>query len=139
MRAIFVDANPSLAAVTEKLLRPGDMPVAINRDPDIKAADLPRLLAGHPIAIDDHTHFPTDIVRECKDLKHVVFLGTGPRSYMNPEELAELGVEVHIIKGYGDTAAAFAAVPGAALFHGAHNRHELTFCRLGPGAGGGAA
>jgi len=106
MRAIFVDANPSLAAVTERLLRPDDMPVAINRDPDVKPADLPKLLAGHPIAIDDHTHFPTDVVRECKDLKHVVFLGTGPRSYMNPEELAELGVEVHIIKGYGDTAVA---------------------------------
>jgi 23S rRNA (cytidine2498-2'-O)-methyltransferase len=29
-----------------------------------------------------------------------------------------------------DTAAAFAAIPGALLFHGAHNRHELTFCRL---------
>ena len=106
MRAIFVDANPSLAAVTERLLRPDDMPVAINRDPDIKPADLPRLLAGCPIAIDDHTHFPTDIVRRCPDLKHVVFLGTGPRSYMNPEELAELGVQVHTIKGYGDTAVA---------------------------------
>ncbi|GAA0568274.1 NAD(P)-dependent oxidoreductase [Craurococcus roseus] len=106
MRAIFVDANPSLAAVTERLMRPGDPPVAINRDPDIKATDLPALLAGHPIAIDDHTHFPTDVVRECRDLKHVVFLGTGPRSYMNPEELAELGVRVHTIKGYGDTAVA---------------------------------
>ena len=106
MRAIFVDANPSLAAVTERLLRPDDMPVTINRDPDIKAAGLPKLLAGHSIAIDDHTHFPTDIVRECRDLKHVVFLGTGPRSYMNPEELAALGVQVHTIKGYGDTAVA---------------------------------
>ena len=106
MRAIFVDANPSLAAVTERLMRPGDLPVTINRDPDIKPSDLPGLLAGQPIAIDDHTHFPTDIVRECKDLRHVVFLGTGPRSYMNPEELAGLGVQVHIIKGYGDTAVA---------------------------------
>ena len=106
MRAIFVDANPSLAAVTERLLRPGDPPVAINRDPDIKPADLPALLAGCPVAIDDHTHFPTDVVRGCKDLKHVVFLGTGPRSYMNPEELADLGVTVHTIKGYGDTAVA---------------------------------
>jgi D-3-phosphoglycerate dehydrogenase len=106
MRAIFVDANPSLAAVTERLMRPGDPPVAINRDPDIKPADLPALLAGCPVAIDDHTHFPTDVVRECKDLKHVVFLGTGPRSYMNPEELADLGVQVHTIKGYGDTAVA---------------------------------
>lgn len=30
-----------------------------------------------------------------------------------------------------DTAAEFAAIPGAVLFHGAHNRHELTFARLG--------
>jgi D-3-phosphoglycerate dehydrogenase len=106
MRAIFVDANPSLAAVAERLLRPGDPPVAINRDPDIKPADLPELLAGCPVAIDDHTPFPTDVVRRCPDLKHVVFLGTGPRSYMDPEELAGLGVKVHTIKGYGDTAVA---------------------------------
>ncbi|KAA2213456.1 SAM-dependent methyltransferase [Teichococcus oryzae] len=29
-----------------------------------------------------------------------------------------------------DTAAAFAAIPGARLFHGAHNKHELMFCLL---------
>src|SRR5258708_10498610 len=29
---------------------------------------------------------------------------------MNPEELAELGIEVHLIKGYGDTAVAECAV-----------------------------
>jgi 23S rRNA (cytidine2498-2'-O)-methyltransferase len=28
------------------------------------------------------------------------------------------------------TAEAFAAIPGAVLFHGAHNKHELTFARL---------
>lgn len=32
-----------------------------------------------------------------------------------------------------DTAAAFAAIPGAVLFHGAHNKHELMFARLAPG------
>jgi 23S rRNA (cytidine2498-2'-O)-methyltransferase len=31
-----------------------------------------------------------------------------------------------------DAAAAFAAIPGAQLYHGAHNRHELTFLRIGP-------
>ena len=40
----------------------------------------------------------------------MVFLGTGARSYMNPEELAELGIEVHLIKGYGDTAVAECAI-----------------------------
>ena len=29
-----------------------------------------------------------------------------------------------------EVAAEFAAIPGAVLFHGAHNRHELTFARL---------
>lgn len=106
MRAMFVDADPAAAAVTQRLLRPDDPPVAINRDPDIAPADLPRLLAGHAIAIDDHTPFPTDIIRQCPDLRHVVFLGTGARSYMHPEELAGLGVEVHTIRGYGDTAVA---------------------------------
>ena len=106
MRALFVDANDSLAEVTERLGRPGDPAVVINRDPDITSADLPKLLAGYEIAIDDHTQFPTEIVKQCKDLKHIVFLGTGARSYMNPEELEALGVTVHIIKGYGDTAVA---------------------------------
>jgi D-3-phosphoglycerate dehydrogenase len=54
----------------------------------------------------DHTALPTEVARQCKGLKHVVFLGTGARSYMNPEELAELGIDVHLIKGYGDTAVA---------------------------------
>jgi D-3-phosphoglycerate dehydrogenase len=53
---------------------------------------------------------PTDIARRCAGLKHVVFLGTGARSYMNPEELAELGISVHLIKGYGDTAVAECAI-----------------------------
>lgn len=107
MRAIFVDANPSLATVTETLLRQDDPPVAINRNPDITPADLPGLLKGHAIAIDDHTQFPVEIVKQCPDLRHIVFLGTGARSYMDPEALAaECGVEVHIIKGYGDTAVA---------------------------------
>jgi D-3-phosphoglycerate dehydrogenase len=40
----------------------------------------------------------------------VVFLGTGARSYMNPEELSQLGISVHLIRGYGDTAVAEATI-----------------------------
>jgi len=46
------------------------------------------------------------VMRACKDLKHIIFLGTGARSYMHPEELSDIGIKVHIIKGYGDTAVA---------------------------------
>ncbi len=110
MRGVFVDANESLAVILERLTKPGDPPVRIHRDPDIASDRLPKVLDGAEIAIVDHTALPTAIARNCAGLKHVVFLGTGARSYMNPEELAELGIEVHLIKGYGDTAVAESTV-----------------------------
>src|ERR1700760_4719924 len=110
MRGVFVDANESLAVIFERLTKPGDPPMRIHRDPDIISDQYPGILDGAEIAIVDHTALPTDIARKCTGLKHVVFLGTGARSYMNPEELAELGIEVHLIKGYGDTAVAECAI-----------------------------
>ncbi len=110
MRGVFVDANESLAVIFERLEEPGDPKVRIHRDPDVSPEQLPGVLDGAEIAIVDHTALPTDIARKCTGLKHVVFLGTGARSYMNPEQLAELGIAVHLIRGYGDTAVAESAV-----------------------------
>ncbi|MBO1076223.1 NAD(P)-dependent oxidoreductase [Roseomonas marmotae] len=106
MRAVFVDANPTLGAVAERLRRADDVALQVNLQPDIKPPAIPAAMGDAEIAIIDHTYLPTDIARQCAGLKHVVFLGTGARSYMSPEELAGLGIEVHIIKGYGDTAVA---------------------------------
>jgi D-3-phosphoglycerate dehydrogenase len=110
VRGVFVDANEALAVIFERLAKPGDIAVRIHRDPDVKPEQLPGVLDGAEIAVVDHTALPTDIARQCAGLKHVVFLGTGARSYMNPEELAELGIAVHLIRGYGDTAVAEAAI-----------------------------
>ncbi len=110
MRGVFVDANESLAVICERLEKPGDPKVRINRNADITPDQYPKILDGAEIAIVDHTALPTDIAKQCRGLKHVVFLGTGARSYMNPEELGELGIEVHLIKGYGDTAVAESAI-----------------------------
>ena len=110
MRGVFVDANGSLADIFERQNKTGDPAVRVNRDGDITAEQIPALLDGAEIIIIDHTPLPTDVARRCNGLKHVVFLGTGARSYMNPEELGELGIEVHLIKGYGDTAVAECAI-----------------------------
>jgi D-3-phosphoglycerate dehydrogenase len=110
VRGVFVDANESLAVIFERLAKPGDPPVTIHRDPDITSDQYPGILDGAEIAIVDHTALPTEVARKCSGLKHVVFLGTGARSYINPEELAELGISVHLIKGYGDTAVAECAI-----------------------------
>jgi D-3-phosphoglycerate dehydrogenase len=106
MRAVFVDANESLAAVADRLLKQDGIQFIVNRQPDIVPDALPALLAGAEIALVDHTALPTAVARRCPNLRHVVFLGTGARSYMNPEELVGLGIVVHTIKGYGDTAVA---------------------------------
>jgi D-3-phosphoglycerate dehydrogenase len=110
VRGVFVDANGSLADIFERQRKSGDPSVRINRNPDIKSEDMPALLDGAETVVIDHTALPTDIAKRCTGLKHVVFLGTGARSYMNPEELAELGITVHLIKGYGDTAVAECAI-----------------------------
>src|SRR6201990_2531736 len=110
VRGVFVDANGSLADIFERQNVAGDPPVRVNRNADISAAQMPALLDGAEIIIIDHTPLPTAIAKKCAGLKHVVFLGTGARSYMNPDELAELGITVHLIKGYGDTAVAECAI-----------------------------
>jgi D-3-phosphoglycerate dehydrogenase / 2-oxoglutarate reductase len=110
VRGVFVDANGSLADIFERQNKPGDPAVHVNRNADIKSEDMPALLDGAEIVVIDHTSLPTEVAKRCNGLKHVVFLGTGARSYMNPEELAELGIEVHLIKGYGDTAVAECAI-----------------------------
>ena len=110
MRGVFIDANGSLATIFERQTVAGDPAVKVNRNADITADEIPAALGGAEIIIIDHTPLPTEIAKKCAGLKHVVFLGTGARSYMNPEELAELGITVHLIKGYGDTAVAECAI-----------------------------
>lgn len=110
MKGLFLDAVDDLATVFHNVSRPGDPPMTVHQQGDISPEELPRLLAGYEFCFDDHTQMPTDAMRQCTGLKHIIFLGTGARSYMNPEELADLGIKVHIIKGYGDTAVAEHAI-----------------------------
>ncbi len=110
LRAVFVDANDTLAAVAERLMKSDDPEIVINRQPMITPPELPGVLGDAQTVIIDHTHLPLDIALACKALKHVVFLGTGPRSYMDVDALAEKGISVHIVKGYGDTAVAECAI-----------------------------
>ena len=46
MRAVFVDANATLAGVTEQLHRADDFGLTIYRNPDVKPDELPNMLGG---------------------------------------------------------------------------------------------
>jgi D-3-phosphoglycerate dehydrogenase len=106
MKGLFLDAVDDLADVYRRVARPDDLPVDVNEQEEVPPEDLPRLLAGYDFVLDDHSRMPTEAMRACTSLRHIIFLGTGARSYMNPEELGALGIQVHIIKGYGDIAVA---------------------------------
>ena len=110
MKGLFLDASGELADVYHAVVRDSDPPVILNRQAQVPAEALPGLLAGYDFALNDHTHMPVEAMRGCTGLRHVVFLGTGARSYMDPEALGALGITVHTIKGYGDTAVAEHAV-----------------------------
>jgi D-3-phosphoglycerate dehydrogenase len=110
MKGVFLDAVDDLAEVFQRVVRPADPPVIVREQDTVRPEELPGLLAGYDFVLDDHSQMPTDVMRSCAGLKHIIFLGTGARSYMHPEELAELGITVHIIKGYGDTAVAEHAI-----------------------------
>ena len=110
MKGLFLDATADLVEVFHRVVRPDDRPVTVNEQLEVPPETLPGLLSGYDFVLDDHSQMPTEVMRRCAGLKHIIFLGTGARSYMHPEELAEHGITVHIIKGYGDTAVAEHAI-----------------------------
>ena len=110
MKGVFLDAVDDLAEVFRRVVRPDDPPVDVREQVTVTADELPGLCAGYDFLLDDHSKMPTETMRHCAGLKHIIFLGTGARSYMHPEELAAIGITVHIIRGYGDTAVAEHAI-----------------------------
>ena len=84
MKGLFIDAVDALADVYQANRRAGDPPIDVNEQEDIAPEALPGLLAGYHFILNDHTTLPTAAMARCPDLRHVIFLGTGARSYMNP-------------------------------------------------------
>ena len=105
MKSIFIDCNKQLAPVFARVLRPDDPPIAVHGEA-FSSPDLPQLIAGYDICLDDHSYMPTEVMAQCRGPKHIVFLGTGASSYMAVPALNGLGIKVHTIKGYGDIAVA---------------------------------
>jgi D-3-phosphoglycerate dehydrogenase len=106
MKGLFLDASDALADVFDRMVEPGDPSIVVNQQATIPPEALPGLLDGYDFVLVDHSQLPIEMIEHCPTLKHVIFLGTGARSYMDPEALATLGITVHTIKGYGDIAVA---------------------------------
>ncbi|HYZ63664.1 MAG TPA: NAD(P)-dependent oxidoreductase [Acetobacteraceae bacterium] len=105
MACIFIDCTDDMIGLWEAIRRPGDPAVAVNMSPG-QPADVPALVDGASAAIVDHTYFDAALLARCPSLRHLVFLGTGASSFIDVDAAGRQGIQVHTIKGYGDTTVA---------------------------------
>jgi len=109
MKAVFVDCPPFL----HELYR-GEL-AAIVPDLEINLgspspAEVKALLAGAPLAMNDHTLFDEALLAACPSLEAIVFLGTGAASYIDLKAAERQGIRVRAYGGYGDQSVAEHAV-----------------------------
>ena len=123
-KTLFIDSTPEIDLVWKRVHGAGDIPVTVNMGP-VDEKDVPAKVAGYDTVINDATYFSAPTLEKCKDLKHIVFLGTGAASFVDVEAARKLGIKVSTISGYGDTTVAehamglvFAAARHIATMHG---------------------
>jgi D-3-phosphoglycerate dehydrogenase / 2-oxoglutarate reductase len=96
----------------------------VNMGP-VDEKDVPARITGYDTVINDASYFSAPTLERCKDLRHIVFLGTGAASFVDIAAAQKLGIKVSTIGGYGDTTVAehaiglvFAAARHIATMHG---------------------
>lgn len=105
MKARYIDCGSNQINLWKDALSDFNVEADLVMEPfDIE--NLPDLLAGYEICIDDHTKIPSDVLSRCKDLKHFVYFGTGAASILDLKLAEEMGIQVHTIRNYGDTTVA---------------------------------
>ena len=123
-KTLFIDSTPEIDLVWKRVHGAGDIPVTVNMGP-VDEKDVPAKVAGYDTVINDATYFSAPTLARCKDLRHIVFLGTGAASFVDVAAAQKLGIKVSTISGYGDTTVAehamglvFAAARHIATMHG---------------------
>ncbi|HSI00942.1 MAG TPA: NAD(P)-dependent oxidoreductase [Reyranella sp.] len=123
-KTLFVDSTPDIDRVWKRVHGSADIPVTVNMGP-VDEKDVPAAIAGYDTVINDATYFSAPTLEKCRDLRHIVFLGTGAASFVDIAAARKLGIKVSTISGYGDTTVAehaiglvFAAARHIATMHG---------------------
>ena len=84
-------------------------------DLDLKTGEPPRenlaeLLADCQFVMNDHTEIDAQLLASCKNLRAIVFMGTGASSYIDLSAADRLGIGVRTVRGYGDRSVAEHAI-----------------------------
>jgi D-3-phosphoglycerate dehydrogenase len=105
MRAKYIDCGSNQIPLWRAALADFEIDVDVHTEP-FAVEDVPAMLDGYDICIDDHTRIPPDILKRCSSLRHFVYFGTGAASILDLALAKEMGIAVHTIRNYGDTTVA---------------------------------
>lgn len=100
--AVFIDCSPQMAA----LLTPERRSMAPHLriyEGDPKPEALLGVIGDASVILNGHTRLTADTLRNAPNLRRIVFLGSGPASYIDLAAAAAENIEVLRVTGYGDT------------------------------------
>jgi D-3-phosphoglycerate dehydrogenase len=122
VRPLFIDCPPFLKEIYDEGLS-GLVPELEVNIGDPVGDELVRLCAGRSHIMNDHSRFTAEILERCRDLRCIVFLGTGAASFIDLEAARRLGITVRNYSGYGDRSVAEHAF--ALMLAAAHRVAEM--------------
>jgi len=94
-RTLFVDSTPDIDRVWKRVHGPNDIPIVVNMGP-VDEKDVATAVSGYDTVINDATYFSASTLEKCKDLKHIVFLGTGAASFVDLAAAKKVGISKRV-------------------------------------------
>ncbi len=122
MRPLFIDCPPFLKEIYDEGLSRLVPELEVNIG-DPVGDELVRLCDGRSHIMNDHSRFTAEILERCRDVRCIVFLGTGAASFIDLEAARRLGITVRNYSGYGDRSVAEHAF--ALMLAAAHRVAEM--------------
>lgn len=98
-RIVYIDCSPMMTETLKGVAAAGGMRIYTG---DPGPAELAGLLDIADVVLNGHTMMDAALLGTHRNLRSIVFLGTGATSYIDVEAAAALGMRVRTIRGYGD-------------------------------------
>ncbi len=101
MRTCFIDCSPFVRNLFTPALWALIPNLEVFADPSSEAELVDRI-ASATVVLNGHTAMPAHVLRQCPELRSIVFLGTGASSYIDVEAARAQGIAVRTVAGYGN-------------------------------------